>query len=109
MLTIQRVFDRVISQGLYKPSISPGRRRGMCAALGQAFWEVGIINVIELEGAIKEIEKYLEHLKSITGREYLFLDQYLEHLNIPPSIDSLLAIYRDWNNRPMQIVTQEDV
>ena len=110
MFAVQEVFDKVILHGFYNPCTTSGKRMGMCAALSHAHWEGESISAAELADAIGEIKKYLQLLRSITGRQYVYLDQYLKYLNIPSDSNNLLAIYRDWNNRPMRrLATADDV
>lgn len=87
MRTTQEIFDVVIDEGIYGRTTS----RFMCTALNEALW-IGAITEDEHDIARKDVEDYLDG--------WFTLGAAVGMSGLPSSFSDILAIYRNWANRP---------
>lgn len=87
---VQAIFDKVIREGFY-PSFSS--LEGMCFCLAKAK-KARLITEQERELANYSIGIYLQHHPA-------YLSMALKLTGLPFDMESCLAIYKDWKNRPV--------
>ena len=87
--TTQEVLNAVISSGHYRKE-SPASE--MCLSLIKA-WEDGVITRKEYKQAVIEIQDYIQG--------FSFLSTALHTNGLPHDRPNRLALYQNWNDRPM--------
>lgn len=98
MRTIQEVFNAVIEAEVYGFSWE-AKYDYMCIALKDAYESLGLITREEYVVTKQCIEEYLEEL-DVPYPDDGTLAQALYANNLPNTEDDLLAIYKDWDDRP---------
>ena len=102
MKNVQEIFNTVMEGGYYGgsyPSLEGRlRERYMCFALRRALGNK-LITYEEASFAASCIEEYLKCLLP-NRRHVLTLMSALRDNDLPHSLEDLLAIYQDWENRP---------
>lgn len=101
VINAQDVFNKVIASGEYSRSASMGC--GMCLA-ARAAYDTGTITYKELIVVESAIASYI----GTVARPYAYLaSAIMGHVATDYEISSLyeetLAIYQDWENRPMEL------
>ena len=102
MRTIQEVFDVVLANDLYP--LPDCDYPAMCNSLARA-WRYKLITVNEEQQATDDIDSYLDKLgEGVEDSAYLQRQLAITfNLKEWPPVEVMLAIYRDWDNRPTSI------
>ena len=93
MRTIQEIFNLVISKKLYDPA---NYKWFMCHSLDVAF-DLGLITRKELNFVSKEVQDYVTYICC----DDVALKDALNSRQMAHDVQTLLNIYKDWENRPI--------
>lgn len=93
-MDIQELFDRVVASGNYHPHYG----EGMCIAIERCR-NKGILTRTEWAFLGNAIRHYIKTLD--LSNTAIYLDNALAANNLPHKAEDCLAIYKDWENRPI--------
>ena len=104
-MDVQRVFNKVISQGVYETMVY--MERGMCAALHRAYRK-DYITAAEYKAGQAAVDEYMKHLYALADQREVPREAYLaaqlrslENITDLSAINYNIAyIYEAWANRP---------
>lgn len=99
---IQQTFNKVIEAKIYPTS----KGMGMCIALNKAM-TCGLITRLERDAAVQQINEYMIKLVVLAGYASdecdCCLKDNLAYAKLPNSSKDMLAIYKNWAERPYEL------
>ena len=101
VVDVQRVFNKVIASGNYIKAVQGGF--GMCHAVCTA-WAEDVLTFPEYIQALYDLREYMSEVAAdYAYLAYALVGERLTAEGIRDMCEETLAIYQDWENRPMNL------